>query len=205
MAIRGWSVALFVLALFTIYWSIGYIVPPSASTLVGMAEFLGAALVALTLVMTPYGRAAFRIFGFRSVDWRYVLAGTVGALVLSYTVEFVARESEWLQEVQQAIRMPMQLPASLLLIGCLYPLAEELAFRGLLFGWLEGRWGGRVAFVASSIAFAAAHWEPANIMRALLPGLLFGWLRWRSNSIVPSLVAHTINEVTAVLAAKYLV
>jgi membrane protease YdiL (CAAX protease family) len=45
--------------------------------------------------------------------------------------------------------------------------------------------------------------EPAHIAVALPAGLFLGGLRWRSNSIVPSLVAHMINNAAFVLTAKY--
>jgi membrane protease YdiL (CAAX protease family) len=86
-------------------------------------------------------------------------------------------------------------------MGLLAPVVEELVFRGLFFGWLAGRWGGRVAAGVSSLVFAAAHLEPAHILLVLPLGLLFGWLRWRTGSLLPSMVAHIVNNSFAVLAS----
>jgi len=93
---------------------------------------------------------------------------------------------------------------SLALLAGLAPLVEELVFRGLLFGWIAGRWGGRAAFLVSSLVFAAAHVEPAHAILVLPLGLLFGLLRWRTGSLWPSLVAHMANNGLAVAAAAYL-
>ena len=84
------------------------------------------------------------------------------------------------------------------------PLVEELVFRGLLYGWLAGRWGKTVGWIVSSLAFAAAHTEPAHIVLVLPLGLLFGWLRQRTDSLLPSLVAHIANNGLALVAAAYL-
>src|SRR5258707_562170 len=84
------------------------------------------------------------------------------------------------------------------------PLVEELIFRGLLYGWLAGRWGTIVAWIVSSLAFAAAHFEPAHIVLVLPLGLWFGWLRRRTDSLWPSLVSHMINNGIAIAAAAYL-
>ena len=56
----------------------------------------------------------------------------------------------------------------------------------------------------SSLAFAAAHFEPAHIILVLPLGLLFGWLRRRTDSLLPSLVSHIVNNGFALLAAVYL-
>jgi len=56
----------------------------------------------------------------------------------------------------------------------------------------------------SSIAFAAAHTEPAHIVLVFPLGLLFGWLRKRTDSLLPSLVAHIANNGLALVAAVYL-
>ena len=84
------------------------------------------------------------------------------------------------------------------------PIGEELVFRGLLYGWIESRWGSMVALVVSSLAFAGAHYEPAHILLVLPLGFLFGWLRRRTNSLVPSLASHVVNNGFAVLSAAFL-
>ena len=83
------------------------------------------------------------------------------------------------------------------------PVVEELVFRGLLYGWLEGRWGSRVAFVVSSLAFAAAHIELKHVVLVLPLGFVFGWLRRRTNSLMPSVAAHIVNNGFALAAAAW--
>jgi CAAX amino terminal protease family. len=89
-------------------------------------------------------------------------------------------------------------------LGLLAPLAEELAFRGMLYGWLAGRWSNLAAFVLSSLAFALAHAELLHILLVLPLGFWFGYLRWRTGSLVPTIVAHMINNTIAVAAAAFL-
>ena len=84
------------------------------------------------------------------------------------------------------------------------PLGEELVFRGLFYGWLAGRWGSTAAWIVSSVAFAAAHVELAHVLLVLPLGLWFGWLRRRTGSLWPSLVAHMVNNGLAVAAAALL-
>jgi membrane protease YdiL (CAAX protease family) len=86
----------------------------------------------------------------------------------------------------------------------LAPIVEELVFRGLLYGWIAGRWGTMPAFIVSSLAFALAHWDPAHVVLVLPLGFLFGWLRRRTDSLLPSTVAHILNNGFALVAAVYL-
>jgi membrane protease YdiL (CAAX protease family) len=169
-----------------------------------IALFFGVGLVAVFAAVAPLGWAALPALGFRTVGWRPVVFGAFGTTAVSVAVSQLGIEP---QGVKQAMQIAPGLAAfltSLALLAGLAPLVEELIFRGLLFGWLASRWGGGLAFVASSLVFAAAHVEPAHAILVLPLGLLFGWLRWRTGSLWPSLVAHMANNGLAVAAAAYL-
>jgi membrane protease YdiL (CAAX protease family) len=113
-------------------------------------------------------------------------------------------EPEGVKQAMDVARTPELFVASLAVMALLAPLVEEAVFRGLLYGWLAGRWGTTVAWLASSVVFAAAHVEPAHVLLVLPLGLLFGWMRRRTDSLLPSLVSHSLNNGFALLAAVYL-
>jgi uncharacterized protein len=123
---------------------------------------------------------------------------------ISFAVSQIGLRPEGVRQVTDTARGPAGLLPLLAILAVLAPLAEELVFRGLLYGWLAGRWGGRVAVLASSLAFAVAHVEPAHAILVLPLGLWFGWLRWRTGSLVPSIVAHIVNNGVAVAGAVFL-
>lgn len=86
-------------------------------------------------------------------------------------------------------------------------LPEELFFRGLLLGLLERRFpparrvaGGGIglALVLSSLAFAAIHLPKDGDPRALatfFPGLLFGWMRSATGSILAPTLTHAASNI----------
>jgi len=86
-------------------------------------------------------------------------------------------------------------------------LTEELFFRGCLLELLERRFppkrrilGGGVglALVLSSAAFAVVHIPKYGDVRELVkffPGLLFGWMRSATGSILPSTIAHASSNI----------
>jgi len=88
-------------------------------------------------------------------------------------------------------------------------LPEELFFRGFLLEKLEARfppkrrlWGGGVgkALVLSALAFALIHLPKEGDPRALatfFPGLLFGWMRSATGSILASTITHGCSNILA--------
>ena len=166
--------------------------------------FFGAGLLAVIVAVLPLGWAALPALGFRSVGWRPIVFGILGTAAVSVAVSQLGIEPQGVKQAMKIAQEPAAFLISLALLAGLAPLVEELVFRGLLFGWLAGRWGGGLAFVLSSLAFAAAHVEPAHAILVLPLGLVFGLLRWRTGSLWPSLVAHMANNGLAVAAAAYL-
>lgn len=88
-------------------------------------------------------------------------------------------------------------------------LPEELYFRGFLLKKLEERFPPRrrilgggigVALVLSALAFALIHLPKEGDPRALatfFPGLLFGWMRSATGSILASTLAHGASNILA--------
>ncbi len=168
-----------------------------------LATFFGTCLLALLIAVLPLGRDAPAALGLRPVGWRPIVLAVLGTTVLSFVVSQLGPQPEGVREVTQGLQ-GVQALQTLAVLGLLAPIAEELVFRGLLYGWLAGRWSNLVAFILSSLAFAAAHTEPLHILMVLPLGFWFGWLRWRTGSLVPTIVAHIINNTIAVSAAVFL-
>lgn len=89
-------------------------------------------------------------------------------------------------------------PFGLLSIGIMAPILEEFLFRGAIQGYLQSRckrpW---VAIVVSSLIFGVVHLNPAQIPFAFLLGMMFGWLYYRTGSLLPGIVGHALNNTIA--------
>jgi uncharacterized protein len=201
--IGGRQILLFLVALpllgFPAVWLL-----PDRSMLALIGLFFGVGLLAVAVAVAPLGSAALPALGFRAVGWRLVLLGTLATAAVSIAVSQIGLEPQGVKQAMKIAQDPAALVVGLALLAGLAPLVEELVFRGLLYGWLAGRWGPGIAVIGSSLAFAAAHVELAHVILVLPLGLVFGWLRWRSGSLWPSLVAHMANNGLAVVAAAYL-
>ena len=195
----GWSMLAFlVVGPLVAFWLL-----PERTNLSVLATFFGTCLLALLIAVLPLGRDAPAALGLRPVGWRPIVLAVLGTTVLSFVVSQLGPQPEGVREVTQGLR-GVQALLTLAVLGLLAPVAEELVFRGLLYGWLAGRWSNLVAFILSSLAFAAAHTEPLHILMVLPLGFWFGWLRWRTGSLVTTIVAHIINNTIAVSAAVFL-
>ena len=78
------------------------------------------------------------------------------------------------------------------------PLAEEMFFRGLLFGWLRSRTGFAGAALASAAPFAAAHLfnSAENAVFTFLLGLVLAWSYEEVRSLwAPVYIHRTVNGV----------
>ena len=201
--IPGWSLIVFGLVLPVIGFAVVRLLP-NREMLTVLGAFFLIGLVAVIVAVAPLGKAAFPALGLRPANWKYPVFGALGTLFLSVAVSQIGIEPQGMKQVIDVVREPHELILSLLLLSVLAPIVEELVFRGLLYGWIAGRWGGTPALIVSSLAFAAAHWEPAHIILVLPLGFLFGWLRRRTDSLLPSLFSHIVNNGFALLAAVYL-
>ncbi len=201
--IPGWSLLLFLAALAALC-VLGMQFLPDRAVLTILATFYALGFCAVLVAVAPLGAMAMPALGIRSAGWRPVVFGVIGTLALSVVVSQLGIEPKAMKEAVDIAREPGALARSLVVLALLAPVVEELVFRGLAYGWIAGRWGTVPAWIASSVAFAVAHYEPAHIVLVLPLGLLFGYLRRRTDSLVPSLVAHVFNNGFAVLAAAYL-
>lgn len=154
-------------------------------------------LVFMLLRWSPFSRTYLRSRPWGVLFWVFIL--TFGTII----------PSEWLLEqldmempksVQHVFEQIMSTPIGYVAIGLLAPLAEEMVFRGAILRVLlkvfDRRWHW-LPIVISAVLFGAVHGNMAQFLHAMLLGLLLGWLYYRTNSIVPGVVLHWVNNSIA--------
>jgi hypothetical protein len=81
------------------------------------------------------------------------------------------------------------------------PIVEEVLFRGAMEEHLlrQGK-SPRMAIFLSALVFGIIHFNPAQSLFAFLLGLAFGWLYYRTRSVIPGIIGHMLNNaICAVL------
>ena len=138
------------------------------------------------------------------------------ALVQWWWQTFAPICPRWLGELSPPLRLPPDFLLLMLSQLLVVALPEELFFRGYLWDRLEAKWPHRwrilsapvgYAWLVSSLLFAVGHLavdlDPLRLL-VFFPALVFGWMRARSDSIVPGLVFHALcNLLSDVLYETY--
>jgi membrane protease YdiL (CAAX protease family) len=101
----------------------------------------------------------------------------------------------------------------IILVSVLLPaVVEELMFRGVLQSSLGSRGSLQSALIWQALAFALFHSDPLFILPPLLAGLLLGYLRLKSEHLLPPMLAHAslnasllaLNPLLPRLTAQYM-
>ena len=85
----------------------------------------------------------------------------------------------------------------------LYSLApavlEEIAFRGIIFDRLRRVLGEREGWLVQAALFSVLHLSPVIFPTHFAMGLIFGWLRIRSRSLIPGMILHAAWNAANIL------
>ena len=171
------------------------------------------AMISLTLivssVMTIWVLHLLHFFHLRHIvdmktHYGYALMGIVAALfgIFAFNAlsEFFSLEDNLKEEMAGMAHSSLGVVA-LVFIG---PLCEEIVFRGAVFhSMLKGGMSPWLAITASAFLFALIHLNPAQIPYAFIMGTILAILAYYSESILPSLVVHVINNGYAVAVLRY--
>lgn len=167
-----------------------------AKFLIISATACSVAIVALFLHLhwVEVSRSYVRSHPWGVLTWCAVAA--VGAVIPSTCLQELLPELPNLAE--QQFDMILRDRWGYFAIGLLAPVCEELVFRGAvlraLLCWTPRHW---VAIAASALFFALVHANPAQMPHAFIIGLLLGWLYYRTDSVVPGVVYHWVNNSIA--------
>ncbi|TCK22734.1 CPBP family intramembrane glutamic endopeptidase [Pseudonocardia endophytica] len=175
--------------------------PQGQNTLPVLASGAIAFLLAVAVALVVRVRSPAAV-GLRSTTWRWLLAG-VGVGVLARVLAFglilgymaLTGDNSNPQDylTGTAAAGGLQLVGLMLLGAVLTPIAEELFFRGVLFGGLR-RYGVVIAVIVSALLFGMAHGFNVVLPVAVVLGALNALLYERSGSIYPPMIAHGVHN-----------
>ena len=88
-------------------------------------------------------------------------------------------------------------------VAIVTPIAEELMFRGYILDSIRRIHGDWPAIIGSAILFGLVHINPFLVGQAFIGGVIYGWIRIRTGSLLPSIACHMIWNAIA-LSMSYL-
>lgn len=169
--------------------------------------FSSTAMIAISAVSSVLTIILFMGLKWTPVSGSYVRSRPWTALLWVVLLSLgTIMPSAWLLE-QMEVEVPSGLERALnalmgnrwgyLSVGILVPIAEETVFRGAILRTLLRLFRGRTVWlpiILSALIFGLAHFNMAQLPHAFLMGLLLGWMYKRTNSIVPGVVLHWVNN-----------
>ena len=170
----------------------------SSTNMIGLSMVLSGIAMIWHLIHFKYVK--FNLKSFAEIPWKiiglsipFILAGM---LFLNLCSEFLG-----LPDLMQDTFFAMSRNVfGIISITIMAPMVEELLFRGAIQGHLLRKgmnpWGA--LFIASAI-FGIIHMNPIQIPFAFAIGMIFGWLYYRTGSLVPGIVGHFLNNSIACL------
>ena len=88
---------------------------------------------------------------------------------------------------------------TLIAVAVLAPIAEEIFFRGFLYGGLRRRMGALGAMLTSTLLFTALHFSLDAFIPIFVLGLFLAWLYERTGSLYPGMLLHAANNGLALV------
>lgn len=126
------------------------------------------------------------------------------AVALHAWIEHVWPTPPALRESMKRLVIPAEgarpLIVDLLALALVPAVAEELMFRGVLWGALRPRLGAVGTIVVTAIAFGLYHGSIYRFAPAALGGVLLGVARALSGSLWPALAFHLANNAAVIVA-----
>jgi hypothetical protein len=108
---------------------------------------------------------------------------------------------EYAQEVAKTMQINNGLDFFLIIFSVVIfaALIEEALFRGFLQQSIEKHIDVTKGVIYSSVVWALIHGSHYMLVQIFLFGFFLGWMAWRSNSIIPGIIAHGLNNTVAVI------
>jgi membrane protease YdiL (CAAX protease family) len=82
-------------------------------------------------------------------------------------------------------------------------ICEEMLFRGFLQRIFEKKFQIAPALLIPAVLFGLIHILPWLFFQIVLMGLILGLLAWRTNSIYPPIIVHTLNNLIGTLYIRF--
>ncbi len=82
-------------------------------------------------------------------------------------------------------------------------ICEEILFRGYVLRSFQRSWGAIAAVIVSGIIFGMFHLQLTHLLPLATIGMLLGFLTWISESIIPAMAAHFLNNAGSVFLVRF--
>jgi len=141
---------------------------------------------------------------------KYSIIFSLGILIIFDTLDRIIHQiiptPEYIIDLGQIMQpdSPLGYVFLFLAVVIVAPIGEEIVFRGFLQKFLEDYWEDITrAVLVTSLFFAMIHFNPFWTIQIYLLGVVLGFLAWKTKSVVPSIILHSINNGAAYILSIF--
>lgn len=215
-------------ALFPAYFFVSGALARQADLSIALRLILAAVLTALLFLVFPMALLKFERIAIRqglsllpTSLFFWVGAILLGCSTWPWIFEIVVTLNGWglgsvdlskIETVEKLLESWKQLPLFLIVfcLGVVPGICEECFFRGFLFnGIRQNSKSAAWTIFATAIAFGLFHVvlsggaAPERVLPSTLMGVLLGWVRAKSGSILPGIVLHSVHNSALLILASF--
>jgi membrane protease YdiL (CAAX protease family) len=173
--------------------------------------FFGTTLVILLLGTRFSGLAYREIYPLKFFHWMTLPAILISLAGLqffmneiSWRVDKLLPPPSWFMELfNRLFESDSGIWGGILRVVILAPIVEELIFRGVIFSGFQRIYSSFWAIFLSALLFALFHLNPWQLGPTFLLGLLLGFVRLRTGSLLAAILTHALHNGMIFLSIYY--
>lgn len=133
---------------------------------------------------------------------KYMLIGSAMNLIITLMLAIIPDQLMESYSQQVGLTLSGSLWLSILVVGILGPISEEIVFRYFSFESCRPI-GIKYAIVGSALMFGIAHGNLIQSTYAFVMGLIFAAIDYKENNLLPSIVMHITINLSSVLISNF--
>ncbi len=173
--------------------------------------FFGTTFIILYLGTRFSGLPYREIFPIRLFNWLNIPAIFISLFALQFFmneisihVEKVLPPPGWFLELfERLFESDHGIWGGILRVVILAPVVEELIFRGVIFSGFQRIYPGFWAIFFSALLFALFHLNPWQLGPTFLLGLMLGYVRYRTGSLLTAIITHALHNGMIFITVYY--
>ncbi|HES59621.1 MAG TPA: CPBP family intramembrane metalloprotease, partial [Caldithrix sp.] len=175
--------------------------------------FGGSLFLIVPLMYARYRKYKIKpLFRFNAVSLSIVIQSILIALTLTILSDELDRIinifyplPNWFNEQMEPLKAANSFELILIILGAVFvaAIAEEGLFRGFLQYSLEKHGDVTRAVILSSLSWTMIHMNLYWAIQLFLMGIVIGYMAWRTNSIIPAVIIHGVNNLVGVIFLNF--
>jgi len=150
------------------------------------------------------------VFKFNKVSldyWLAIIVFMIGFIIVSSEIDNIINYffpmTDFLQDMFETILIKQMFVISIILVGIVPAITEEMFFRGAILNGFAENYSNKKSILISSLLFGIIHLNPWQFVTAFIIGLILAWVYINTKSIILCIYMHFFNNMMSLIALKY--